>query len=100
VLLALTALLALRSATTLNCARWSRLDLEQRRAAIVDMIEDALESQRGRGSAVRRETLARCLRANAEEIARAFDDVCSDPRTAQMQAIREVFETYLWSCLS
>jgi hypothetical protein len=27
-----------------------------------------------------------------------FDDVCSDSRTADLQAIQRVFKTYIWSC--
>jgi hypothetical protein len=27
-----------------------------------------------------------------------FDDVCSDSRSAGMQAIQSVFKNYVWSC--
>ena len=30
----------------------------------------------------------------------AFDDVCSDSRTASMNAIRVTFKDYIWSCVN
>ena len=92
-------LLALNSAAAMSCDRWKRLDAAQKEDAVLAMIDDALESNRGRKYEVNREAIARCLRDRAPEIATAFDDVCGSSRSAGMQAIRDVFDTYVWSCV-
>ena len=92
-------LVALNSASTPSCDRWLRLDSAQKVATVDRMIAEALAGNRGRKYEVNREAIARCLRDRSVEIATAFDDVCSNSRSASMQAIREVFDTYVWSCV-
>ena len=98
VALAAGVLLTPRFASAMSCGDWTRLRPAEKEAAVGGMIDDALKGNRGRKYEVNREAIARCLRENTAEIALAFDDVCSDPRNAGMQAIRDVFNTYVWSC--
>lgn len=96
--LAMGLVLAARPASAMNCGRWSRLDAGQKEATVRGMIADALESNRGRQYDVNREAIGRCLRENVSQIAIAFDDICANPRSAEMQAIPNLFKTYVWSC--
>ncbi len=92
-------LLALDSAAAMSCDRWRRLDADEKSRTVQRMIDEALAGNRGRKYDVNREAIARCLRDRAAEISIAFDDVCSNSRSAGMQAIRDVFDTYVWSCV-
>ena len=47
---------------------------------------------------VHRGAIGRCLSDNAVQMSYDIDDVCSDSRTADMQAIQRVFKNYVWSC--
>jgi hypothetical protein len=85
-------------ASAISCGRWSRLGAGQKEATVHSMIDDALASGRGRQYDVNREAIGRCLRGNVSQIAIAFDDACSDPRSAEMQAIPNLFKSYVWSC--
>ena len=98
VVLAMGLVLAARHASAMNCGRWSRLDAGQKEATVDGMIDDALGSSRGRQYDVNRDAIGRCLRESVYEIAISFDDVCANPRSADMQAIRNVFKSYVWSC--
>lgn len=91
--------LALNSAYAMSCDRWQRLDADEKARTVQRMIDDALSGNRGRKYEVNREAIARCLRSRADEMAIAFDDVCANSRSAGMQAIRDVFDTYVWSCV-
>jgi hypothetical protein len=95
---ALGLVLAVDSASALSCRPWLRLNAAQREATIVGMIDDALQSNRSRQYEINRAAVARCLLENASNMAIDFDGVCSDSRTADMQAINRVFKTYVWSC--
>jgi hypothetical protein len=92
-------LLALNSAHAASCDHWLRLDADEKASTVVRMIDDALAGNRGRKYDVNREAIARCLHSRAAEMTIAFDDVCASSRSAGMQAIREVFDTYVWSCV-
>jgi hypothetical protein len=94
-----SALLALDSAAATTCDRWRKLDVDEKATTVQRMIDDALSGNRGRSYEVNRDAIARCLRSRADEMATAFDDVCSSSRTASKQAIREMFDTYVWSCV-
>lgn len=94
-----SALLALDSAAATTCDRWRRLDANEKATTVQSMIDDALSGNRGRSYDVNRDAIARCLRSRAAEMATAFDDVCSNSRTASKQAIRDMFDTYVWSCV-
>ena len=85
-------------ASATSCREWTRLGPDEKEATVLGMIDDALRSNRGREFRVNREAIGRCLRENTAEMVVAFDDVCSDSRKAGMDAIREVFKTYVWSC--
>jgi hypothetical protein len=93
-------LLAVNSAAAaINCERWLKLNPGQKATTVERMIDDALAGNRGRKYEVNREAIARCLRDRSSEIVIAFDDVCSNSRSAGMQAIHDVFNTYVWSCV-
>ena len=96
--LALGFVLAVNSASAMNCRAWLRLNAGQKEANVHAMIDDALRSNRGRQYDLNRGAVGRCLGANASQMAVDFDDVCSDSRSADMQAIHKVFKTYVWSC--
>jgi hypothetical protein len=85
-------------ASATNCRSWLRLNAAQKEATVLGMIDDALGSNRARQYSVNREAIARCLLANGSQMMIAFDDVCSDSRTADMQAINRIFKGYVWSC--
>src|SRR5262245_1539812 len=86
------------SDSTVSCRPWQRLNGPQKAATVPGMIDDALRSNRARQYDVNRDAMRRCLLARVTQMAIAFDDVCSDPRSADMQAINRVFKTYVWSC--
>jgi hypothetical protein len=94
-----STLLALDSASAMTCDRWRKLGPEQKLSTVEGMIDEALAGNRGRKYEVNRDAIARCLRNRASEIATSFDDVCSNSRTASKQAIRDMFDTYVWSCV-
>jgi hypothetical protein len=94
-----SALLALDSVAAMSCDRWRKLDVNEKATTVERMIDDALTGNRGRSYDVNRDAIARCLRSRAAEMATAFDDVCSNSRTASKQAIRDMFDTYVWSCV-
>jgi hypothetical protein len=96
--LALGLVAAATPASAINCREWSRLDIPQKEAAIDGMIADMLQGQRVRQYDVQRGALGRCLSEQAYRMELAFDDACSDSRTADMQAIQRIFKTYVWSC--
>ena len=98
VLAALLPLLLARSAVAMTCVQWGRLGPEQKAVEIERMIESAVSGSRGRSYHVDRGAIARCLRSRSQSIEYAFDDVCSDPRTADMNAIRTTFKNYIWGC--
>jgi hypothetical protein len=87
------------TASAYSCQQWSRLSPAGKSAEVEAMIEDALNSQRGRSYQVNRNAIGRCLYARARDIQYAFDDVCYDERTAGMQAISNTFKNYVWSCV-
>lgn len=86
-------------ASAINCREWLSLDDAQKMATIDGMISDLLGSRgAGRQYDVHRGAIARCLSENANQMSYEFDDVCSDSRSANMQAIQRVFKSYAWSC--
>ena len=95
---ALGFVLAVNSASAQSCRAWLRLNAAQREATIHGMIDDALRSNRSRQYDINRAAVGHCLLENAPQMAIDFDGVCSDSRTADMQAIHRVFKTYVWSC--
>jgi len=96
--LAFGFVLAANSASAMSCRPWLRLNAGQKEASVHAMIDDALRSNRGRQYDINRGVIGRCLYANASQMAVDFDDVCSESRSADMQAIHKVFKTYVWSC--
>jgi hypothetical protein len=97
--LALGLLAAPSPAATIGCREWLRLDDPGKMATIDGMIADLLGSRgKVRQYDVHRGAIARCLGENAVQMSYEFDDVCSDSRSADMQAIQRVFKNYVWSC--
>ena len=86
------------AASAMHCHDWMRLDPARKQAAVQRMIDEALQSHRARQYNINRAAVGRCLTAHAAQMALEFDDVCSDSRTADLQAIQRVFKTYSWSC--
>jgi hypothetical protein len=99
VLAVLLPMLLARSAFAMTCAQWGRLGAEQKAVEIERMIQSAVSGSRGRSYRVDRGAITRCLRSRSQSIEYAFDDVCSDPRTADMNAIRTLFKDYIWGCV-
>ncbi len=95
----LVALLLAEPALAMSCRNWDRLGPQQRAAAVEHMIQSAVSGSGGRSYRVNRDAIARCLEANSRDIEYAFDDVCSDSRTAGMNAIRTTFKDFIWSCV-
>jgi hypothetical protein len=97
--LALVAAASPASAATIGCREWMKLDDPGKMATIDGMIGDLVGSRgKVRQYEVSRGALGRCLSQNAEQMSYDFDDVCSDSRSADMQAIQRVFKNYVWSC--
>lgn len=96
--LALGLVAAANLASAIDCREWSRLDVPRKEAAIDAMIADMLQGQKVRQYDVHRGALGRCLSERAYQMELDFDDVCSDSRTADKQAIQRIFKTYVWSC--
>ena len=97
--LALGLVAAASHAATIGCRDWMHLDDAQKMATIDGMIGDLLKSSgKVRQYDVHRGAIGRCLGENAEQMSYDFDDVCSDSRSADMQAIQRVFKNYVWSC--
>jgi len=97
--LALGLVAAASPASTIGCREWLRLDDDQKMATIDGMIGELLGSRgKVRQYDVHRGAIGRCLSENAYQMSYEFDDVCSDSRSADMQAIQRVFKNYVWSC--
>ena len=95
----LAALLLAEPALAMSCRDWERMGPQQRAAAVEQMIKGAVSGSGGRSYDIDRGAIARCLGANSRDIEYAFDDVCSNPRTAGMNAIRTTFKNFIWSCV-
>jgi hypothetical protein len=97
--LALGLVAAAKPAKEISCREWLRLDDDQKMATIDSMVGELLASSgKVRQYEVHRGAIGRCLSENAAQMSYEFDDVCSDSRSADMQAIRRVFKNYVWSC--
>ncbi len=94
----LTSSLLAAPALATTCTQWQRLGSDQKAAAVDGMIQSAIAGSGGRSYQVNRGAIERCLQSHSRSIEYAFDDVCSDPRTASMNAIRTTFKSYIWSC--
>ena len=92
-------LLLARPAFAITCQQWERLGPDQKAATIDRMIQSAISGSRGRSYQVNRGAIGRCLASRARTIEYDFDDVCSDPRTAGMNALDNTFKHYIWSCV-
>lgn len=96
---AVVLVLAAAPAYALPCRQWVRLGPPQRAAAIDAMIVNVVNSHVAQQYHVSKQKVARCLERYASRIEGDFDDVCSDRRTAGMQAIPNVFNRYVWGCV-
>ena len=92
-------LLLARPAFAITCQQWQRLGPDPKAATIDRMIQSAISGSRGRSYQVNRGAIGRCLSSRARTIEVDFDDVCSDPRTAGMNALDNTFKHYIWSCV-
>jgi hypothetical protein len=96
---ALGSLLLAAPASAVTCPNWVRLGGEQRAATIDGMIQRVVRSQVAQQYNVSKQRVARCLERSAQRIEDDFDDACSDRRTAGMQALNNIFNKYVWSCV-
>ena len=96
--LAVMALLA-TPADALNCSQWNRLNAYQKADAIDGMIARALRSNDARQYNVDVAAIGRCLDSRVVRMQQDFDSLCSDSRTAGMQAINGAFRNYIWGCV-
>ena len=87
-------------ASAMTCQKWNRLSDGQKPSVIDDMIQDAIASQRGRSYGVNRGAIGRCLDSSSRNIQYDFDDACADSRTASMQALNNIFKSYIWNCVN
>ena len=94
----LTSSLLAAPAVATTCAQWQRLGSDQKASTVAGMIQSAISGSGGRSYQVNRGAIERCLQSHSRSIEYAFDDVCSDSRTASMNAIRTTFKSYIWSC--
>ena len=94
----LTSSLLAAPAVATTCTQWQRLGSDQKAATVAGMIQSAISGSGGRSYQMNRGAIERCLQSHSRSIEYAFDDVCSDPRTAGMNAIRTTFKSYIWSC--
>ena len=96
--LLLAALLLAEPALAMTCSQWEGLGPQQKAAAVEQMIQSAVSGSGGRSYKVDRGAMTRCLRASSRDIEYEFDGVCSDSRTAGMNAIRTTFKDFIWGC--
>ena len=94
----LTSSLLAAPAVATTCTQWQRLGSDQKAATVAGLIQSTISGSGGRSYQVNRGAIERCLQSQSRAIEYAFDDVCSDPRTAGMNAIRTTFKSYIWSC--
>ena len=87
------------SADAVNCSQWNRMNAYQKADAIDGMIARALRSNEARQYNVDVAAIGRCLESEVVRMQQDFDSLCSDSRTAGMQAIRGAFKNYIWSCV-
>ena len=62
------------------------------------MIDDAIGGQGGRQYRVNRNAIGRCLHSRTQDIFYDFEDTCADSSRAGMQALNNLFKSYIWSC--
>ncbi len=99
VLSSLLILVWASSASAMTCQGWSRLTESQKPAEINRMIQDAISGSGGRSYNVNRGAISRCLQRSTRDIQYDFDDACGTQRTAGMSALRNIFKSYIWSCV-
>jgi hypothetical protein len=83
-----------------ECRDWNRLSESGKWNRIDRMIGDAIAGPSGRTYEVNRNAIGRCLDNNAQSMFWDFDDLCGDPDTARMNAIRARFKQYIWTCVN
>jgi hypothetical protein len=83
----------------MSCSAWTRLGPNQRADAVDRMIGRVVSSHTARQYGTSKPQVARCLQRYARSIEYAFDDVCSESRSAGMQAINNTFNRFVWGCV-
>lgn len=87
-------------AWAMECSSWERLDDDQKLAAIERMIDGHLSSNVGRKfTSENTVAMRRCLEGFASRIRDDFDDACSKGTTSGMNALDDIFDRYLLSCV-
>ena len=91
---------AAASAKDIQCPEWKRLNEAQRSASLDAMIQSHIFSDKGkRYTSENKMAMKRCLEGFQSQLLDEFDDTCADSRTAGKDAIDDVFDKYLLSCV-
>ena len=84
----------------IQCPEWKRLNEAQRSASLDAMIQGHIFSDKGkRYTSENKMAMKRCLEAFRSQLLDEFHDTCADARTAGKDAIDDVFDKYLLSCV-
>jgi hypothetical protein len=98
-LLSLVALLIAAPAGATRCPTWVKMSPDEKSATIASMIDRAVAGSGGRNRQIDRAAVGRCMDDQSREIEFAFDNACSDSRSAGMQALNRTFKDFVWSCV-
>ena len=83
----------------MDCPDWKHLDKDGKNAAIADMIEGHLTSNKSqRYTSANRVAIGRCLNANVGRMTDDMDHECSSSGRSQ-DPIDDTFDRYLLSCI-
>ena len=87
-------------ASGIRCSTWDRLDPNQKSQEISRLIDELVQGSRGRNFNVNRAAVARCLERQSLNIQYEFDDICSEGKRANLQALNRALKSYVWSCVN
>jgi hypothetical protein len=98
-LLGLVVLALASPAGATRCPAWVNMSPDEKSATIASMIDRAVAGSGGRNRQIDRAAVGRCMEDQSQEIEFAFDNACSDSRSAGMQALNRTFKDFIWSCV-
>ena len=100
VMLLILASAAPVEARGIRCSTWDRLGPNQKSQEVSRLIDEIISSSRGRQFNVNRAAVQRCLERQSRNIQYEFDDICSEGRRANLQALDTALKHYVWSCVN
>ena len=86
------------SAEAVSCRDWDRMSDSAKRQTVAIMIQDAVQSSAAGQYRVSPARVARCLEGQINAILNDFDDTCF-AGSAGLQALNNIFRSYIWSCV-